>query len=79
MLILLFIIKIFIIKFPCISQGLALYSYESQNNEELTINEDEPLEIFEKDDEDWWLVKNANGQLGFVPATYVEEVNKKYL
>jgi len=60
-------------EFPCISQGLALYSYESQNNEELTINEDEPLEIFEKDDEDWWLVKNANGQLGFVPATYVEE------
>eukprot|EP00833_Pecoramyces_ruminatium_P005818 jgi/Orpsp1_1/1179850/evm.model.c7180000071063.1 len=58
---------------PCISKGLALYSYESQNNEELTINEDEPLEIFEKDDEDWWLVKGANGLLGFVPATYVED------
>ncbi|OUM60826.1 hypothetical protein PIROE2DRAFT_69690 [Piromyces sp. E2] len=37
------------------------------------MNEDEPLEIFEKDDEDWWLVKGANGLIGFVPATYVEE------
>jgi len=58
---------------PCISQGLALYSYESQNEEELTMNEDEQLEIFEKDDEDWWLVKGTSGLLGFVPATYIEE------
>jgi len=41
------------------------------------MNEDEPLEIYEKDDENWWLVKGASGLLGFVPATYVEEVIKK--
>ena len=54
-----------------------MYSYESTNEEELTMNEDEPLEIYEKDDENWWLVKGASGLLGFVPATYVEEVIKK--
>jgi len=38
------------------------------------MNEDDPLEIYEKDDEDWWLVKGPNDLLGFVPATYIEEV-----
>jgi len=42
------------------------------------LNENEPLQIYEKDDNDWWLVKGANGLLGFVPATYVEEVYKLY-
>ncbi|CED82923.1 Src homology-3 domain [Phaffia rhodozyma] len=52
----------------------AIYAYAATNDEELTMNEDDPLQVFEKDDE-WLLVKlqsDAN-KLGYVPASYVQE------
>lgn len=56
-----------------ISRARAIYAYEAANNEELTIGEDDLLQVYEKDDE-WLLVKVDGGeQLGYVPANYVQE------
>lgn len=52
----------------------AIYAYTATNDEELTIGEDDPLQVFEKDDE-WLLVKlqSTGDKLGYVPASYVQE------
>lgn len=57
----------------------ALYDYGKQNDDELEIAEDEMLSVYEVKG-DWLLVKKQEngvptGQLGFVPANYVDEVS----
>lgn len=61
----------------------ALYDYEAQNEDELTIAEDELLRVYESDGL-WLLVKKqgtdslgegGTGRLGYVPANYVDEVS----
>jgi actin cytoskeleton-regulatory complex protein SLA1 len=58
-----------------ISTAKALYDYEATGEGELGIREDEPLKVYENEDE-WWLVQSAlpDGRLGLVPGNYVEEV-----
>lgn len=56
----------------------ALYDYEKQNEDELDIQEDEMLSVYEVKG-DWLLAKRQvdgvpTGKLGFVPANYVDEV-----
>lgn len=53
----------------------ALYEYEATQEGELTVDEDEVLHVFDKDD-DWLLVQSQKegGKIGYVPANYVEEV-----
>lgn len=56
----------------------ALYDYEKQNDDELDIQEDEMLSIYEVKG-DWLLAKRQTdgvptGKLGFVPANYVDKV-----
>ena len=57
----------------------ALYDYMKQNEDELDMQEDEMLSVFEEKG-DWLLVKKQidgvpSGKLGFVPANYVDEVS----
>lgn len=61
----------------------ALYDYEAQNEDELSISEDELLRVYESDGL-WLLVKKQGndalgeggvGRLGYVPANYVDEVS----
>lgn len=61
----------------------ALYDYEAQNEDELTIEEDELIRVYETDGL-WLLVKRqgkddigegGEGRLGYVPANYVDEVS----
>ncbi|KAI8351821.1 hypothetical protein EDC96DRAFT_577544 [Choanephora cucurbitarum] len=51
----------------------ALYPYTAQSVEEVSFEENEVLELFEKDDVNWYLVQKNNGPLGLVPSNYVEE------
>lgn len=51
----------------------ALYEYASQSAEELSFKEDEQLTLYEKDDPDWFVVENAQGEFGLAPSNYVEE------
>ena len=49
-----------------------MYDYEAATEDEISIVEDEPLNIIYKLDEDWW-VTEKNGQYGQCPASYVGE------
>lgn len=55
---------------------VALYSFLSQNNEELSFSKDERLDIIEKplNDPDWWRACNQLGETGLVPKNYVQIV-----
>lgn len=55
---------------------VALYSFQSQNDEELSFEKDEYLDIVEKpiNDPDWWRACNQNGELGLVPKNYIQLV-----
>lgn len=57
----------------------ALYDYEAQNDEELSLSENDLLYLLEKSDiDDWWKVKrrvvgsDAEEPEGLVPSTYIE-------
>lgn len=51
---------------------VVLYDFEAGGDDELTVTEGEHLTIVEKENDEWWLVRNAHGQEGVVPAQYVE-------
>lgn len=55
---------------------VALYSFQSQNSEELSFSKDERLDIIEKpmNDPDWWRACNQLGETGLVPKNYVQIV-----
>lgn len=55
---------------------VALYSFQSQNDEELSFTKDERLDIIEKpaNDPDWWRARNQLGEVGLVPKNYVQIV-----
>jgi hypothetical protein len=57
-----------------------MYDYEASAPGELSMKEDEELNIIDREDE-WLLVQSQspNGKAGFVPANYVEEVTIWYL
>ncbi|KAJ9119856.1 hypothetical protein QFC24_005570 [Naganishia onofrii] len=50
----------------------ALYDFEAQGEDELSIIEGEILNVVDKSNEDWWTVKDPRGNQGVVPAQYVE-------
>ena len=56
---------------------VALYSFQSQNDEELSFTKDEHLDIIEKpvNDPDWWKAYNQLGEVGLVPKNYVQIVS----
>lgn len=54
--------------------AIALYDFDAQGDDELTVAENESLILVEKETDDWWKVRNASGQEGVVPASYVEVV-----
>ncbi|XP_055373206.1 protein nervous wreck isoform X2 [Condylostylus longicornis] len=52
---------------------LALYSYTAQNPDELTIVENEQLEVIGEGDGDGWLrARNYKGEEGYVPHNYLD-------
>ncbi|PWZ03492.1 hypothetical protein BCV70DRAFT_155088 [Testicularia cyperi] len=52
--------------------AIALYDFEAQGDDELSVAENEHLVILEKENDEWWKVRNDSGQEGVVPASYVE-------
>ena len=53
---------------------VALYSFKCENDEELSFEKGEQLEVIDKpcNDPDWWCVKNKKGETGLVPKNYVQ-------
>lgn len=50
----------------------ALYDFEGTGPDELSVQEGEQLRIIEKEGEEWWKCRNAHGNEGVVPASYLE-------
>ena len=50
-----------------------LFAYAAQNEGELSVQRGDIVEVMEKPDPQWWRAQSADGQIGVLPATYLEE------
>lgn len=55
--------------------AIALYDYNSQNDEELSIKKSDKLLIL-NDSETWWQVQNERHQSGLVPSNYLQRTDQ---
>ncbi|KAM9503747.1 sorting nexin-33-like isoform 1-T1 [Salvelinus alpinus] len=59
-------------------KGKALFTFQSENKEEISIQENEELVIFDNNSVDGWLQgENSKGQKGLFPASYVEVIRPR--
>merc|ERR1711862_342602 len=58
---------------PAKPQAKALYDYDATTDDELTFREGDIITILQKDPAGWW-EGELNGQKGWVPANYVQEI-----
>ncbi|XP_064807267.1 sorting nexin-33-like isoform X2 [Oncorhynchus masou masou] len=59
-------------------KGKALFTFQSENKEEISIHENEELVIFDNNSVDGWLQgENSKGQKGLFPASYVEVIRPR--
>lgn len=62
----------YLVPVQAIKQVKSVYAYEPQNEEELAVDEDEQVLLFETS-EDWVLVGKASGTgVGYIPAAWIE-------
>ena len=52
--------------------AVALYDFDADGEDELSVREGESLIVLEQDGNEWWKCRNASGAEGVVPASYVE-------
>ncbi|KAI9509448.1 hypothetical protein F5148DRAFT_1187422 [Russula earlei] len=53
-------------------EAVALYDFQAQGDDELTVTEGDALWIIEQDGDEWWKCRNLEGNEGVVPASYIE-------
>ncbi|XP_024085304.1 spectrin alpha chain, non-erythrocytic 1 isoform X3 [Cimex lectularius] len=58
-----------------VTEVKALYAFSGQ--EGMVMAKGEVMILLDKKNPDWWSVRKANGQVGFVPANYVKELEPK--
>ncbi|XP_036364820.1 SH3 and PX domain-containing protein 2A isoform X1 [Octopus sinensis] len=51
----------------------ASHSYQAENAEEISFVRDDSIEVLEKDESGWWLVR-VGTEKGWAPSNYIEEV-----
>lgn len=56
---------------------VALYAFNSNNDQELTFEKGDRLEIIDRppSDPEWYRARNQQGQVGLVPRNYLQELN----
>ena len=54
------------------STATVLYDFDAQGDDELTVAENEIVTVVDKENDEWWLVRNTGGKEGVVPAQYVQ-------
>ncbi|GAA5923814.1 hypothetical protein JCM3775_000516 [Rhodotorula graminis] len=52
----------------------ALYDYAGTSAEDLSVREGDELVVVERVDADWTRCRSANGSVGLVPASYVQDI-----
>lgn len=61
----------------CVTQALALYTFQSTSQEEISISSGEKIEIIEYEGDGWCKVRNKAGQVGYVPEAYIQLIDAK--
>ena len=56
----------------CVLSAIIIFRIQATSQEELSIYDGEELEVIESEGDGWCRTKNKNGQIGFVPETYIE-------
>ena len=51
----------------------AIYEYEARTEDEISFPDGASLDIYERNDPEWWLARYKE-EVGLIPATYVSEV-----
>ena len=52
--------------------AFALYDFNADGDDELSVREGERLMVIERDGDEWWKCRNSDGAEGVVPASYIE-------
>jgi len=55
---------------------VVLYDFEAQDHDELSVSENDQLYLVERENDEWWKLQSATGQVGVVPASYVKLLNQ---
>ncbi|XP_009986255.1 PREDICTED: tyrosine-protein kinase ITK/TSK [Tauraco erythrolophus] len=58
---------------------MAIYDYEAQNPQELTLQYNEEYYVIDSSEEHWWLIQDKNGHEGYVPSSYLVEKSPENL
>ncbi|KAI8638762.1 hypothetical protein BD408DRAFT_485295 [Parasitella parasitica] len=56
----------------------AEFDYVAQQEEELSFEEGDEMDLLERDDPDWYLVKLNDGQIGLAPSNYVQDAEDHF-
>lgn len=59
------------------TEYIAVGGFTTQQAGDLTFKKGEILLIIEKSPDGWWMAKNARGNIGLVPRTYLESYHKE--
>ncbi|KAK8843340.1 hypothetical protein IAR55_006996 [Kwoniella newhampshirensis] len=57
---------------PSSQTATAQYDFDADGDDELTVKDGEIVTVLDKENDEWWLVKNSRGKEGVVPAAYVQ-------
>ncbi|ORY24778.1 hypothetical protein BCR39DRAFT_545879 [Naematelia encephala] len=49
-----------------------LYDFDAAGDDELSVKETEVVTVVDKENDEWWTVRNSSGHEGVVPAQYVQ-------
>eukprot|EP00054_Salpingoeca_dolichothecata_P008781 m.49809 g.49809 ORF g.49809 m.49809 type:complete len:663 (+) comp17953_c0_seq1:32-2020(+) len=52
---------------------VAMYSYEANQPQDLSINKGDRLTVLETEEEHWWKARDTQGRTGFIPSNYVRK------
>jgi hypothetical protein len=52
----------------------ASHDYTAEHDDELTLKTGDIIEVLKKQEDDWWLGVNKEGQKGLFPSTFVTEI-----
>lgn len=50
----------------------AIFPFHAEQEDELSIEQGDSLEILNEDDDGWWIARNSKGTIGMIPSNYVE-------
>jgi len=57
-----------------LKKGKAMYPYTAQDTDEISLNQDDIIEIIKEDSSGWWTGRLPDGREGLFPGNYIEKI-----